>query len=262
MSTLEPTASRLQDYDAEAHAYDALRPRLVEGSIYNDLQLEILKRWLPLGPGVTLLSMPVGTGRLNDGLEETGCRVVGCDISGNMLDVAADKVRAHGLRNVVLLQADGLELPFPDASFDAVVCFNLFHLVSNAHKRLFIAELARVLKPGGRLVVDVKSPFYGGLIALWRCSFRKRHRFSILTKCVFPAQFPGLFAGLRITRRYGVKLPFSEELEQLCGRSLMKRINLRFGRIAVLRYFAYGVLLLAEKDARGGTAHGRGAVGE
>jgi hypothetical protein len=91
-------------------------------------------------------------------------------------------------------------------------------------------------------------------------SFRKRNRFSIITKCVFPSQFAALFDGLRITRRYGVKLPFSEELEQVFGRAVMTHINLAFGRIPVLRYFAYGILVEAEKDVLRDIAGRPGAV--
>ena len=254
MSIPKPASRLQQHYDREAGQYDAVRPTLVEGSIFNELQLDILRAWLPLGRGTTLLSLPVGTGRLNEGLENTGGRIVGCDISRNMLDLAAQKIRARGLHGVVLLQGNGLKLPFADESFDAIVCCNLFHLIPNEQKPQFIAEFGRVLKPGGRLVADFKSPFYGGVLALWRCSFRKRNRFSITTKCVFPGQFPALFGALRVMRRRGVKLPFSEQLEQVFGRAVMKRVNLGFGRIPVLRYFAYGVLVEAQKEP------GRGSV--
>jgi ubiquinone/menaquinone biosynthesis C-methylase UbiE len=172
-----------------------------------------------------------------------------------MLGLAAHKLRTRGLGHVTLLQANGLQLPFPDNSFDAVVCCNLFHLIPNQQKPLFIAEMGRVLKPGGRMVVDFKSPFYGGMLALWRCSFRKRDRFSITSKCVFPSRFPGLFAGLQVTRRRGVKLPFSEQLEQVFGRGVVKRVNLWFGRIPVLRYLAYGILVEAQKAAAGQTVN-------
>jgi ubiquinone/menaquinone biosynthesis C-methylase UbiE len=67
--------------------------------------------------------------------------VVGADIAERMVRIAAAKQRPGEVRFVV---ADGARLPFLDASLDLVVALNVF---------LFFSELARVLRPGGRLAV-------------------------------------------------------------------------------------------------------------
>lgn len=97
-------------------------------------------------PGDRVLDVAAGTGVSTAELARTGAYVVGTDISLGMLHTGG---RARpGVR---LLAGDALALPFPDATFDAVtISFGL----RNIHEpRAALAELLRVTRPGGRLVV-------------------------------------------------------------------------------------------------------------
>jgi SAM-dependent methyltransferase len=100
-----------------------------------------------------LLDVPCGFGRHCVPLARAGYRVTGVDRSGALLDEA--RRRAGGERWPKLVKADYRELPFPDASFDAAV--NLFtslgYLGDEADTRV-LAEIGRVLRPGGRLVIE------------------------------------------------------------------------------------------------------------
>jgi len=80
------------------------------------------------------------------------CRITAVDLSPRMLLEARRKVARHNLeRRVTLLLADAQKLPFPDGSFDcASIAFGLRNLADRARG---IGELARVLKPGGRLQI-------------------------------------------------------------------------------------------------------------
>lgn len=82
------------------------------------------------------------------------CRVVGMDFCQPMLDQAEAKKRAAPpdlVRQLTFRQGDGLALPVPDASFDAVtISFGLRNL---ADRDRGLREMLRVLRPGGRLVV-------------------------------------------------------------------------------------------------------------
>jgi SAM-dependent methyltransferase len=106
---------------------------------------------LELAPGVRLLDVACGSGGPTLRLAETtGCRTVGVDVHPDGVAAARAAARERG-NPAEFHQADaGAELPFDAASFDAALCVDAInHLPDRAR---FLAELARVLRPGGRLV--------------------------------------------------------------------------------------------------------------
>jgi demethylmenaquinone methyltransferase/2-methoxy-6-polyprenyl-1,4-benzoquinol methylase len=101
---------------------------------------------LALRPGERCLDLAAGTGVSTEELARSGAFVVGADLSLGMLAVGK-AVRP----SATLLAADALALPFVDGCFDAVtVSFGLRNFVDPVAG---LAELARVTRPGGRLVV-------------------------------------------------------------------------------------------------------------
>jgi SAM-dependent methyltransferase len=113
-----------------------------------------------LAPGARVLDLGVGTGRELSVLQDAGHVVVGVDISEKMLALCARRARP-----IELVRADlWAELPFPSASFDAVLALHgtLSHppddeAVDDAIARL-AREIARVLRPGGVWLTEVPSP--------------------------------------------------------------------------------------------------------
>lgn len=104
-------------------------------------------------PGAEILDAPCGYGRHAIPLAQAGFRVVGVDRSQVLLDEA--KRRADGVEGLELVQADYRELPFPDDRFDSVL--NLFSALGYTGKEgdtQALREFRRVLRPGGRLVVE------------------------------------------------------------------------------------------------------------
>jgi demethylmenaquinone methyltransferase / 2-methoxy-6-polyprenyl-1,4-benzoquinol methylase len=101
---------------------------------------------LALQPGERVLDLAAGTGVSTEELARSGADVVGVDISQGMLR-AGKKTRPA----TTLLAGDALALPFPDATFDAVtISFGLRNVHDTAAA---LTEMARVTKPGGRIVV-------------------------------------------------------------------------------------------------------------
>lgn len=103
---------------------------------------------LALSPGV-VLDIAAGTGDLCRELTASGHTAVGVDLSWEML--------AHARTDAPLVQADALRLPLPAASVDGATCG--FALRNLADLPVFFAELARVVRPGGRIsLLEVAEP--------------------------------------------------------------------------------------------------------
>jgi demethylmenaquinone methyltransferase/2-methoxy-6-polyprenyl-1,4-benzoquinol methylase len=131
-------------FDAVARRYDVTNDMLSAGQD---------RRWrravvaaVAAEPGETVLDLAAGTGTSSEPFARAGCQVVPADFSLGMLQVGR-QARPH----LAFTAADALALPFADASFDAVtISFGLRNLVDPAAG---LAEMARVTRPGGRLVV-------------------------------------------------------------------------------------------------------------
>jgi demethylmenaquinone methyltransferase / 2-methoxy-6-polyprenyl-1,4-benzoquinol methylase len=104
---------------------------------------------LALAPGSLVLDLACGTGDLSRLGYRAGYRMVGADLSAGML--AANEQPAP------LVEADGACLPFPDGTFDGMVCGYALRNFTDLGATL--TEAARVLRPGGRLaVLEVDAP--------------------------------------------------------------------------------------------------------
>ena len=95
------------------------------------------------------LEVAIGTG-LNLPLYPGEVRLTGIDFSPAMLAVARRRAEQLG-RAADLREADALALPFPDASFDTVVC--TFSLCAVPDERRAVGEMSRVLRPGGLMLL-------------------------------------------------------------------------------------------------------------
>jgi ubiquinone/menaquinone biosynthesis C-methylase UbiE len=104
--------------------------------------------------GGALLDVPCGFGRHAIPLAAAGYRVVGVDRSQALVDEA--RRRAGNARHPKLVRADYRELPFPDARFDAAVnLFTSLGFLGDEEDTKALAEIGRVLRPGGRLVIEI-----------------------------------------------------------------------------------------------------------
>jgi 2-polyprenyl-3-methyl-5-hydroxy-6-metoxy-1,4-benzoquinol methylase len=109
--------------------------------------------WLDLSPGKVLLDVACGAGgpalRI---AANTGCSVVGIDVHEQAVSTACSLATQRGLsRRAEFRVVDAAQqLPFPEASFDAITCIDAINHLP--HRSNVVAGWARLLKPGGRLL--------------------------------------------------------------------------------------------------------------
>jgi len=123
------------------------------------IAVRLIRPWNP----ATVLDVATGTGDLAMAIRKTcpDARVVGADFCAPMLNVA----RKNGLPELVV--ADGMNLPFTDATFDVVTA--AFGLRNMASWEKGLSEMARVLKPGGHLLIlDFSLPTLPVIRPLYR----------------------------------------------------------------------------------------------
>jgi SAM-dependent methyltransferase len=181
---------------------------------------------LGLPPGARLLDLCCGQGRHAVPLARLGLRVTGLDLSRPLLARAA--AAADGGPPVGLVAADMRRLPFADGSFDAVL--NLFHsfgyLEDEAEDERVLAEVARVLAPGGRFLQELANR--EALVRGWHDSEIARHdgllvlqeRALDLRTSRDLVRYTWLDPdGRQVTREASIRLYTLTELEAMLGRA-------------------------------------------
>lgn len=98
--------------------------------------------------GKSVLDYGCGIGQIGKIVKERGADVTGIDISDKLLEVAGKHIRA--------VKADGINLPFENETFDYAMAFMALHIIGDVDGA--VDEIARVLKPGGKLFFGIVHP--------------------------------------------------------------------------------------------------------
>jgi SAM-dependent methyltransferase len=128
----------------------------VTSAAHTDEQvLERIVQLSALAPGEDVLDVGTGTGHTALALAAHAGTVVGLDLTPEMLAEAEVLRRQRGLSNVLWALGDVADLPWDSDSFDVVACRRAAHHFADMPRAM--SEMRRVLRPGGRLVVDDRT---------------------------------------------------------------------------------------------------------
>lgn len=125
------------------------------GELYRDLLIWIKEE---ISEKDIVLEIACGTGIISNEVAKIANKVVGFDISKNMISQAINKLKELKIENTSYFVGDGYRSAFADKTFDVVLCCNVFHLVQNPAR--VIKEVHRVLKDDGFIITA--TDLYGG----------------------------------------------------------------------------------------------------
>jgi SAM-dependent methyltransferase len=170
----------------------------------------LLDLFLSASPGPEILDAGAGQGTMSARLERLGYEVTSTDVSGSAVKILRGRLSGP------VVQASVTDLPFGDESFDGAVLGEVLEHVEDDHGAL--AELARVLRPGGVLAASVPAnPALFGPSDQWAGHVRRYTRPALIDACTS--------AGLRVNQCVGWGFPFS----RLYHRHLYERYLDRHG---------------------------------
>lgn len=199
---MDETARQKRVWDREASGWDDTAERLERGLFAGG------REWIGERATGAVLEVGIGTGR-SLSYYAPGARVTGLELSTEMLALAKTRARSLG-SSAELLQGDAEQLPFDDATFDTVVA--QLTLCSIPRNDVAVAEMARVLRPGGSLLLidHVGSSWPPIWAGMWLVE-----RVTILTagEHLTRRQLPLVeAAGMRVVERERLKLGIIERI--------------------------------------------------
>jgi ubiquinone/menaquinone biosynthesis C-methylase UbiE/DNA-binding transcriptional ArsR family regulator len=148
----EKSAAAQAYFEAHAAAWDEIRSHHAPEAAVEDAMLAAMGQ----GPFELLIDLGTGTGRILELFAARASRLAGFDANREMLSHARARLAAGGVRNAQLRLGDIFNLPLETGAADAVVIHQVLHFLEEPAKA--VAEAARLLKPGGRLLIVDFAP--------------------------------------------------------------------------------------------------------
>ena len=146
---LEKNVKAAGMWSSGGRAYDEVSRGVEEGIRHCVLRLAPQK-------DERILDIATGTGLTARNIGRSGAKVTGVDIAQGLLDAAQEISEEEGLL-IDWQIGDAEKLPFADSSFDAAA--STFGIMFASNQDAAISELARVVRPGGRIDTNMKAPF-------------------------------------------------------------------------------------------------------
>jgi len=235
-------------YNNASNDYNSSRYGFPGGRLFKDFSNQIAVDILTelssrSSNDLVVLDFATGTGKLAFAIREIPgiSRVVGLDISRGMLSQATSSPD-NNEGGILWVNGNGLRLPFDDCTFDHIISFKFLHIMENTHHYNFLVELHRVLKPGGRLIIDCSNGIFGIFISIKRLKrWRNNARFY------WPHHRYTLYRDFSIVEIIGEWFPFTG-LWYRISPFLSDSIN-RIARETPLKYLCGKLILVFERTA-------------
>jgi phosphatidylethanolamine/phosphatidyl-N-methylethanolamine N-methyltransferase len=204
-------------YDIHSMFYDATFGRLVKRRIERAI------KHMNIADTDRVLDLGIGTGVSLNYYPQRG-QLFGIDLSAGMLREARKKIRERGLANACVFQANALQLPFADNTFDHVFISHVISVVSDPYK--LVQEAQRVCKAGARIVIVNHFQSTNRFLAMlekWLC--------PLCTKLGWRSDL----ALQDLIRRTGVEIDYRYKLESI---DLWETVVITNTKSAVVRTLA------------------------
>jgi ubiquinone/menaquinone biosynthesis C-methylase UbiE len=246
MSILDSDLKKRQRYDLESEIYDRTRYGTSKGDWYRQMEASSIQHLHGLPPDARVIDVAAGTGRFTEELSRHPWKVFAVDQSVGMIEKLRERIASNKVKIAI---GNARILPYRSDTFDAVTSFKFLHLFSADECQGFVSEMARILKPGGLLMVEFNNALYGviwgwirDMLDCW--VLRKKKTFRTV---LWPHQIGRVFSGLTISKRHGVWFPGSGALSRVSP-SLAKFLE-KLGRIFPMCYLTSYLIIVARKDS-------------
>ena len=163
------TDSLRYSYTRQSSNYDAQRTISVSGRFFFEVAYQTIDEMIgPTSEDTVHVDMPCGTGRFLFYLRDRGRthKMFGVDLSPGMLRTCQHKARERS-KTVSLVMGDAFRLPLANDSVDILTSMRFFHLFPRRYWPTILAEMHRVIRPGGFLIAEMRNLFRGVAGALY-----------------------------------------------------------------------------------------------
>ena len=151
-------------YDKRSSSYDSTFDMLYF-KVFDVITWKYIEPYVPVDSDALVLDAGGGTGRWAIRMARKGCKVISMDVSENMLEIAAEKVKEEGLQHkITIKKGDITKTGYADETFDMILCEHTLFLFKEPD--ILIRELKRVLKRKAQLIISAQNRYVQSLACL------------------------------------------------------------------------------------------------
>jgi len=151
-------------YDTKAKSYDKAFD-ILYFKIFDVITWKYIEPYVPTDPNALVLDAGGGTGRWSIQLAAKGCKVILMDISEEMLQISANKVKKENLQHrIAIRKGDITKTEYADETFDMILCEHALFLFKDPN--IVLREFRRIAKRKARLIISAHNRYVQSLASL------------------------------------------------------------------------------------------------